>query len=125
MHKKAKTSTFRCWMKPFWHPENSPIKESVRSNSDLKVGVGHFRRIFMILIIVYFYWHLIDNIYLQIAFIIGMLFIAIYQIPLSILLNVNLYGAIAFNPAAGLDRLYISSIVSSPCIIPALIHNQI
>jgi len=22
MHKKAKTSTFRCWMKLFWHPKN-------------------------------------------------------------------------------------------------------
>ena len=23
MHKKAKTSTFRCWMKPFWHAQKS------------------------------------------------------------------------------------------------------
>ncbi len=22
MHKKAKTSVFRCWMKLFWHPKN-------------------------------------------------------------------------------------------------------
>src|SRR3989338_7706141 len=66
MHKNAKTSTFRCWMKHFWHtwkffefpvhrktsfslcPENPLVEGSVRPNSALYGGVGHFRRIFMI-----------------------------------------------------------------------------
>ena len=33
----------------FWHPENPPVEGSVRPNSALQGGVGHFRRIFMIL----------------------------------------------------------------------------
>jgi len=38
MHKKAKTSIFRCWMKLFWHPKNPLSKENSIKPAPLGAG---------------------------------------------------------------------------------------
>ena len=47
MHKKAKTSIFRYWMKLFWHPKNPLSKENSVKPAPLGAGRS-FMWIFMI-----------------------------------------------------------------------------